>query len=76
MMSSIDLLHVSALRTLIRYPSRTEEPAMNLVLTDNLERELEQRYFARRFLDRDRQLVPVGRWVRRIAHRGPARPLD
>jgi hypothetical protein len=49
---------------------------MNLVLTDSLERELEHRYLGQRFHDRDRHRVPVGRWVRRIAHRASVRPLD
>lgn len=49
---------------------------MNLVLTDSLERELENRYLDNRFHQRDRQRVPVGRWVRRLAHRTSARPLD
>jgi hypothetical protein len=48
---------------------------MDLVLTDSLERELEQQYFGRRVDGGDRHRVPVGRWVRRIAHRSTVRPL-
>jgi hypothetical protein len=39
---------------------------MESVLTDQLERTIEQRYFARRFQERARQRVQVTRWVRRL----------
>lgn len=48
---------------------------MDQVLTDNMEREIERRYFGRRF-DRNPHRVPVGRWMRRVTHRASVRPLD
>lgn len=39
---------------------------MDQVLTDNLERELENRYLGRQFRQRGARRVPVRRWIGRV----------